>query len=143
MHNKIFLSSDHGGFNLKKFIINFLNVNKYEFEDLGSFSLEPVDYSDYANLMAKSIKDSIYARGILLCGTGIGISIAANRHAHIRAALCTSLEMACKSRKHNDANVLVLGGRIISDSIAKDIVIKFLNTEFEEGRHRIRVDKLK
>ena len=143
MHNKIFLSSDHGGFNLKKLIINFLVFNNYELEDLGSFSLEAVDYSDYANLMAKSIKDNINARGILICGTGIGISIAANRHAHIRAALCTSLEMASKSRKHNDANVLVLGERIINDILAKDIVIEFLNTHFEEGRHRLRVNKLK
>ena len=142
MHNKIFLSSDHGGFHLKTFIIKFLNNNNYDAEDLGSFSLEPVDYSDYANLMAKSIKKNLNARGILFCGTGIGISIAANRHSHIRAALCTNVEMASKSRKHNDANVLALGGRIIDDNIAKEIVIEFLNAQFEEGRHRLRVNKI-
>ena len=142
MHNKIFLSSDHGGFNLKTSINKFLNDKNYDVVDLGSFSLEPVDYPDYANLMAKNIKNNINARGILLCGTGIGISIAANRYSHIRAALCTNVEMASKSRRHNDANVLALGGRIIDDSIAKEIVIEFLNTQFEEGRHRLRVNKI-
>ena len=142
MYNKIFLSSDHGGFNLKTSINKFLNDNHYDVVDLGSFSLESVDYPDCASLMAKNIKNNINARGILFCGTGIGISIAANRYPHIRAALCTNVEMASKSRKHNDANVLSLGGRIIDDNIAKEIVIKFLNTHFEEGRHRLRVDKI-
>ena len=142
MHNKIFLSSDHGGFNLKTSINKFLNDKNYDVVDLGSFSLESVDYPDYANLMAKNIKNNINARGILFCGTGIGISIAANRYAHIRAALCTNVEMASKSRRHNDANVLALGGRIIDDNIAKEIVIEFLNTQFEEGRHRLRVNKI-
>ena len=142
MHNKIFLSSDHGGFNLKTSINKFLNDNNYDVVDLGSFSLESVDYPDYANLMAKNIKNNINARGILFCGTGIGISIAANRYTHIRAALCTNVEMASKSRRHNDANVLALGGRIIDVSIAKKIVIEFLNTQFEEGRHLLRVNKI-
>ena len=142
MYNKIFLSSDHGGFNLKTSIYKFLNDHHYDVTDLGSFSLESVDYPDYANLMAKNIKNNMNARGILFCGTGIGISIAANRYPHIRAALCTNVEMASKSRKHNDANVLSLGGRITNDNIAKEIVIKFLNTHFEEGRHRLRVDKI-
>jgi ribose 5-phosphate isomerase B len=92
--------------------------------------------------MAKNIKNNINSFGILFCGTGIGVSIAANRHSHIRAALCTSVEMASKSRKHNDANVLALGGRILNNLIIKDIVFQFLNTDFEEGRHRLRVNKL-
>ena len=142
MHNKIFLSSDHGGFNLKTSINKFLNDNNYDVVDLGSFSLESVDYPEYANLMAKSIKNNINARGILFCGTGIGISIAANRYSHIRAALCTNVEMASKSRRHNDANVLALGERILDVGIAKEIVIEFLNTQFEEGRHRLRVNKI-
>ena len=142
MNNKIFLSSDHGGFKLKTSINKFLNDKNYDVVDLGSFSLESVDYPDYANLMAKNIENNINARGILFCGTGIGISIAANRYTHIRAALCTNVEMASKSRKHNDANVLALGGRIIDDGIAKEIVIEFLNTRFEEGRHRLRVNKI-
>ena len=142
MNNKIFLSSDHGGFHLKTSINNFLNDKSYDVVDLGSFSSESVDYPDYANLMAKNIKNNINARGILFCGTGIGISIAANRYSHIRAALCTNVKMASKSRKHNDANVLALGGRIIDVIIAKEIVIEFLNTQFEEGRHRLRVNKI-
>lgn len=142
MNKKIFLSSDHGGFELKKSVLNFLKEDNYDVEDLGCFSLESVDYPDYANLIAKSIKNNINSYGILFCGTGIGVSIAANRHSHIRAALCTSVEMASKSRKHNDANVLALGGRILNNLIIKDIVFQFLNTDFEEGRHRLRVNKL-
>ena len=142
MNKKIFLSSYHGGFELKTSVMNFLKEDNYDVEDLGCFSLESVDYPDYANLMAKSIKNNINSYGILFCGTGIGVSIAANRHSHIRAALCTSVEMASKSRKHNDANVLALGGRILNNLIIKDIVFQFLNTDFEEGRHRLRVNKL-
>ena len=142
MNKKIFLSSDHGGFELKTSVLNFLKEDNYDVEDLGCFSLESVDYPDYANLIAKSIKNNINSFGILFCGTGIGVSIAANRHSHIRAALCTSVEMASKSRKHNDANVLALGGRILNNLIIKDIVFQFLNTDFEEGRHRLRVNKL-
>ena len=142
MNKKIFLSSDHGGFELKKSVLNFLKEDNYDVEDLGCFSFESVDYPDYANLMANSIKNNINSFGILFCGTGIGVSIAANRHSHIRAALCTSVEMASKSRKHNDANVLALGGRILNNLIIKDIVFQFLNTDFEEGRHRLRVNKL-
>ena len=142
MNKKIFLSSDHGSFELKTSVMNFLKEDNYDVEDLGCFSLESVDYPDYANLMAKSIKNNINSYGILFCGTGIGVSIAANRHSHIRAALCTSVEMASKSRKHNDANVLALGGRILNNLIIKDIVFQFLNTDFEEGRHRLRVNKL-
>ena len=142
MNKKIFLSSDHGGFELKTSVINFLKEGNYDVEDLGCFSLESVDYPDYANLMAKNIKNNINSFGILFCGTGIGVSIAANRHSHIRAALCTSVEMASKSRKHNDANVLALGGRILNNLVIKDIVFQFLNTDFEEGRHRLRVNKL-
>ena len=142
MNKKIFLSSDHGGFELKTSVMNFLKEDNYDVEDLGCFSLESVDYTDYANLMAKSIKNNINSFGILFCGTGIGVSIAANRHSHIRAALCTSVEMASKSRKHNDANVLALGGRILNNLVIKDIVFQFLNTDFEEGRHRLRVNKL-
>ncbi|MDB9870995.1 ribose 5-phosphate isomerase B [Alphaproteobacteria bacterium] len=142
MNKKIFLSSDHGGFELKKSVLNFLKEDNYDVEDLGCFSLESVDYPDYANLIAKSIKNNINSFGILFCGTGIGVSIAANRHSHIRAALCTSVEMASKSRKHNDANVLALGGRILNNLVIKDIVFQFLNTDFEEGRHRLRVNKL-
>jgi len=142
MFNKIFLSSDHGGFELKEKVKSFLIDNNFEYEDLGCSSLEPVDYPDYAKLLSKKIKDNNNSKGILFCGTGIGISMAANRFPHIRAALCTSVEMASKSRKHNDANVLALGGRILEDKLALEIVKEFLQTDFEAGRHSLRVDKI-
>jgi len=142
MFNKIFLSSDHGGFELKEKVKSFLIDNNFEYEDLGCSSLEPVDYPDFAKLLSKKIKDKNDSKGILFCGTGIGISMAANRFPHIRAALCTSVEMASKSRKHNDANVLALGGRILEDKLALEIVKEFLQTDFEAGRHSLRVDKI-
>jgi ribose 5-phosphate isomerase B len=142
MLNKIFLSSDHAGFELKEKVKSFLIDNNFEYEDLGCSSLEPVDYPDYAKLLSKKIKDKNNSKGILFCGTGIGISMAANRFPHIRAALCTSVEMASKSRKHNDANVLALGGRILEDKLALQIVEEFLYTDFEAGRHNLRVDKI-
>ena len=142
MLNKIFLSSDHAGFELKEKVKSFLIDNNFEYEDLGCSSLEPVDYPDYAKLLSKKIKDKRNSKGILFCGTGIGISMAANRFPHIRAALCTSVEMASKSRKHNDANVLALGGRILEDKLALEIVKEFLQTDFEAGRHSLRVDKI-
>ena len=142
MFNKIFLSSDHGGFELKEKVKGLLIDYNFEYEDLGCYSLEPVDYPDFAKLLSKKIKDKNDAKGILFCGTGIGISMAANRFPHIRAALCTSVEMASKSRKHNDANVLALGGRILEEKLALAIVKEFLQTEFEAGRHSSRVDKI-
>ena len=142
MFNKIFLSSDHGGFELKEKVKSFLINNNFEYEDLGCSSLEPVDYPDFAKLLSKKLKDKNDSKGILFCGTGIGISMAANRFPHIRAALCTSVEMASKSRKHNDANVLALGGRILEDKLALEIVKEFLQTEFEAGRHSLRVNKI-
>ena len=142
MFNKIFLSSDHGGFELKEKVKSFLIDNNFEYEDLGCSSLEPVDYPDFAKLLSNKIKDKNNSKGIIFCGTGIGISIAANRFPHIRAALCTSVDMASKSRKHNDANVLALGGRILEDKLALEIVKEFLQTDFEAGRHSVRVDKI-
>ena len=142
MFNKIFLSSDHGGFELKEKVKGFLIDNNFEYEDLGCFSLEPVDYPDFAKLLSKKLKDKNDSKGILFCGTGIGISMAANRFLHIRAALCTSVEMASKSRKHNNANVLALGGRILEEKLAFEIVNEFLQTDFEAGRHSLRVDKI-
>ena len=142
MFNKIFLSSDHAGFELKEKVKSFLIDNNFVYEDLGCSSLEPVDYPDFAKLLSKKIKDKNDSKGIIFCGTGIGISMAANRFPHIRAALCTSVEMASKSRKHNNANVLVLGGRILEDKLALEIVKEFLRTDFEAGRHSLRVNKI-
>ena len=142
MLKKIFLSSDHGGFRLKELIKDLLIKNNYTLKDLGCFSLDAVDYPDYAKLLSDKLETDSKAQGILFCGTGIGISMAANRFTHVRAALCTSIEMASKSRKHNNANVLALGGRILEENLAFDIVNEFLNTDFEAGRHSIRVDKI-
>ena len=142
MINKIFLSSDHAGFELKEKVKDFLIDNSFEYEDLGCSSLEPVDYPDFAKILSKKIKNKDNSKGILICGTGIGISMAANRFPHIRAALCTSVEMASKSRKHNNANVLALGGRILEDKLALEIVKEFLQTDFEAGRHSLRVNKI-
>ena len=141
MNKKIFLASDHGGFSLKNSIFFFLKEQNIKVVDLGCKSLDPVDYPDYAQLLASKIEDN-NSFGIIFCGTGIGISIAANRFSQIRAALCTSVEMASMSRKHNNANVLALGGRIITKELAKEIVFKFLNTKFEEGRHLLRINKI-
>ena len=142
MFKKIVLSSDHGGFNLKETVKNFLINKNFEVEDVGCDSLDPVDYPDFAKMLSDKLKNNKNAVGILFCGTGIGISMAANRFKHIRAALCTSVEMASKSRKHNDANVLALGGRILAEDLALDIVEEFLKTEFEAGRHSLRVNKI-
>ena len=142
MVSKIFLSSDHAGFELKEKVKNFFANNSIHFEDLGCTSLEPVDYPDYAKILSKKLINLDESKGILFCGTGIGISMAANRFPHIRAALCTSVEMASKCRKHNDANVLALGGRILDHKLALEIVKEFLNTDFEAGRHSLRVDKI-
>ena len=142
MINKIFLSSDHGGFELKEKVKVFLKDNSFKYEDLGCSSLEPVDYPDFAKILSKKINNKDNYKGILFCGTGIGISMAANRFPHIRAALCTSVEMASKSRKHNNANVLALGGRILEDKLALEIVKEFLQTDFEAGRHSLRVNKI-
>ena len=142
MLKKIFLASDHGGYKLKELVKVFLIKNNYTTDDLGCFSLDAVDYPDYAKILSDKLKTYSNSQGILFCGTGIGISMAANRFTHIRAALCTSIEMASKSRKHNNANVLALGGRLLEDNLAIDIVNEFLNTDFEAGRHSIRVDKI-
>tara|TARA_B100001094_G_C17390119_1_gene420887 strand:- start:7 stop:435 length:429 start_codon:yes stop_codon:yes gene_type:complete len=142
MLKKIFLSSDHGGYKLKELVKVFLIKNNYTIEDLGCFSLDAVDYPDYAKILSDKLKTYPNSQGILFCGTGIGISMAANRFTHIRAALCTSIEMASKSRKHNNANVLALGGRVLEENLALDIVDEFLNTDFEAGRHSLRVNKI-
>ena len=142
MLKKIFLSSDHGGYRLKELIKDLLINDNYTIKDLGCFSLDAVDYPDYAKLLSDKLETDFNSQGILFCGTGIGISMAANRYSHIRAALCTTVEMASKSRKHNNANVLALGGRILTDKLAIDIVYEFLNTDFEAGRHILRVNKI-
>ena len=139
---KIALSNDHGGTELKVFISNYLKKLNYEIINLGTDSTASVDYPDYAYSVAQLIKEESIDFGILVCGSGIGISIAANRYSHIRAALCNDVKSCELSRLHNDANILVLGGRIIKHDVALKCVDKFLSTEFEGGRHIKRIDKL-
>ena len=139
---KISIGSDHAAFLVKEKLISYLENKGLEIQDLGTNSEDSVDYPIFGQKVSQSILNGNSDRGIVICGTGIGISMAANRFPHIRAALCTSVEMASKSRKHNDANVLALGGRILEDKLALEIVKEFLQTDFEAGRHSLRVDKI-
>jgi ribose 5-phosphate isomerase B len=138
----IAIASDHGGFELKALLADHLRSKGFEVLDLGTHSSEAVDYPDIAKTLVGAFHAGNAKRGILMCGSGIGISIAANRHPEIRAALCHDMTTARLSRQHNDANVLVMGGRTIGIEIAKDCVDVFLVTAFEGGRHARRVGKL-
>lgn len=140
MKRKIAIAADHGGYNHKDAIKQ--KFDSVEWVDLGTDSAASVDYPDYAHKLADILKSGEADTGILICGTGIGISIAANRHQHIRAALCTNSTMARLTRQHNNANVLALGERIVGLELAYDIVEAFLNTEFEGGRHENRICKI-
>jgi ribose 5-phosphate isomerase B len=139
---KLVIASDHAGFDFKASLKDSLAGQGYEVVDLGAHSTDSVDYPDIAAALAGAIRDGTADRGILICGTGIGISIAANRHAGIRAALCHDTTGARLSRQHNDANVLVMGARVTGIEVAKDCVATFLATPFEGGRHSRRVDKM-
>ncbi len=138
----IILGSDHGGFALKEYIKEFLKSKDIPHEDLGTFSEESVDYPDYAIKVAQMVANDPSSQGILCCGTGIGMSIAANKIQGIRAALCQDLFCAQMSRKHNDANILCLGARIIDKELALKIVQTFLTTKFDGGRHSNRLNKI-
>jgi len=138
----IAIGCDHGGFGLKKEVVHSLEQSGHTVIDLGCHSEDSVDYPDYADKVCLAINDGRCARGILICGTGIGMSIAANRHRHIRAALCHEAVTAKLSREHNDANVLCLGGRVLGISIALDIVRVWLATEFAGGRHLRRISMM-
>ncbi len=137
---KILIASDHAGFLLKESLIKKLKDN-FDFEDLGTKSTESVDYPDYAHKLSEKVSSSISARGVLICGSGIGMSMVANRYKNIRAALCTNEEMAKLSKQHNNANVLVLGSRLISEEEAIKCLLMFFNTNFEGDRHQARLDK--
>lgn len=140
----IAIASDHTGFELKTQIINFLQARALNILDLGTINgQETVDYPDYADKMVEEIISETVNIGILICGTGIGMSIAANRSSVIRAALCSNEFMAERARSHNNANILVLGSKIVSGKLALEIVDKFLATKFEGGRHARRLDKIK
>ena len=139
---KILIASDHAGYEMKAAVERILKARGYEYEDMGTNSPESTDYADYAHPLAEKVSDGEAERGILLCGTGLGMSYAANRHPHVRAAVAWAPEIAALARQHNDANVLVLPSRFISNKQAEEIVDAFLNSKFEGGRHARRVDKI-
>ncbi len=138
----IAIGADHAGYQLKDQLVEDLRAMDVEVLDMGTNSDASVDYPDYGYAVANAVATGKAKRGILICGSGVGISIAANRHPGIRAALCTHGEVARLSREHNDANVLALGARITGIEIARECVRQFLTTEFAGGRHQRRVDKL-
>ncbi|MGN1124862.1 MAG: ribose 5-phosphate isomerase B [Candidatus Gastranaerophilaceae bacterium] len=139
---KIAIGSDHGGFHLKSTIITYLEQTGYEVIDYGTHSTESCDYPVYAKAVAKSVANGETEKGILVCGSGIGVSIAANKVKGIRAALCHEAYSAMLSRLHNNSNVLCLGERITGESLALDIVGTWLKSEYEGGRHQKRLDML-
>lgn len=140
--NKIIIGCDHGGLELKKEIIKHLNGRNIETVDIGTYTSESCNYPDYAKALCKRIQSGEFERGILVCGTGIGMSIAANKHKGIRAACCSDTFSARMTRMHNDANVLCLGGRVVGPGLACDMVDLFVDTDFQGGRHTQRVAML-
>ena len=139
---KIFISSDHAGYNLKENIKAFLKKKKYNFIDLGPKNNNRVDYPEYAHEVAKKVKKNNNYRGILVCGSGIGMNITANKHKNIRAAQCYNRKSAKLSRLHNDANIITLGSRLLSKKNALNYISIFLKTKFEGGRHQKRIKKI-
>ena len=138
--DKIIIGCDHGGFELKQEVISHLTKRGIEVTDVGTYSVDSCNYPDYACAVCKRIQSEEFERGILICGTGIGISIAANKHNGIRAACCSDTFSARMTRMHNNANVLCFGGRVVGSGLACDMVDLFIDTEFEGGRHQARVD---
>ncbi len=137
---KISIGCDHAGFEVKEMILNILYELDYEIIDFGTNSSESVDYPIYGIKVGQSIVNKHADRGIVVCGSGIGISIAANKVRGIRAALCSTVEHAILSRKHNNANVLAIGARLTNNEKIKEIVVNWLNTSFEGGRHQERIN---
>lgn len=138
---KIIIASDHAGYELKESIIKHFDSG-FEWENAGTYSSDSVDYPDYAHPLAEKVAKGEYKYGILICGTGNGIGMTANKHAGVRAALCWNTEIAALARQHNDANVLVLPARFILKEDAFKIVERFFSTAFEGGRHLRRVEKI-
>ena len=142
MAERIPIASDHAGFEMKEHLRATLEKMGYEVEDIGTHSAASTDYPDYAHPLATKVETGEAKRGVLLCGTGLGMSYAANRHHGVRAAVVWSPEIATYARSHNDANVLVLPARFVSEADADAILKNFLETPFEGGRHQKRVDKI-
>ena len=140
---KIAIGSDHAGFGLKEDVLELLKGLNHEIVDCGTYSTESVDYPDFGEKVSKMVSAGEVERGILICGTGLGMSMVANKFPNVRAALCNDLFSARMSRLHNDANVLVLGGRIIGKDLASEIVSTWMSTAFEGDRHMRRLNKIK
>jgi ribose 5-phosphate isomerase B len=138
----ISIGADHAGFNLKGKIIQFLESKGYDVKDFGCFSEESIDYPDFAHPVAEMVEENTGMLGILICGSGNGINMTANKHKGIRSALCWNAEIAELARQHNDANIVALPARFISEQEALEIVETFLGTAFEGGRHQRRIDKI-
>lgn len=140
---KLAIGCDHGGFELKEEVLKFIKtVANIEVSDLGPAGKESVDYPDYGAKVAEAVSNGAMDRGILICGTGIGMSMVANRYPNVRAALCHDHFTALMSREHNDANVLVMGERVLGKGVALEIVKTWLDTPFAGGRHQKRLDKI-
>lgn len=139
---RVAIGSDHGGFNLKAEIIGYLKEKQIDYHDFGTYSLDSVDYPDFARIVADAVAGEDCDRGILCCGTGIGVCIAANKVAGIRAALCHDTFSARMASEHNNANIITLGERVIGPGLACDIVDAWLNSEFAGGRHARRIEKI-
>jgi ribose 5-phosphate isomerase B len=138
----IIIGADHAAYDLKETVKAFLLDRGIDVQDVGTSDKNSVDYPDFGIMVASAVANGKFTRGILLCGTGIGMSIVANKFPYVRAALCNDVFSATMSRRHNDANVLVMGGRIIGDILALEIVRTWIETPFEGGRHQIRLDKI-
>ena len=136
------IGSDHGGFELKQEILALLKENGFEYKDFGCYDESSIDYPDVAKPVAKAVLDGTIGKGILICGTGIGISITANKFKGIRCALCSDHFSAVATREHNDANILCFGERVVGKGVIEDMIEVFANTEFEGGRHAGRVAKI-
>ena len=138
----IIIGSDHAGFPMKAKVKAFLQDRGIEVEDAGTYSEESVDYTDFGKKVAHNVSDGAFERGILICGTGLGMSMVANRFRGVRAALVNDLFSTIMSRRHNDSNILVMGGRVIGEGLALEMVDVFLKTPFEGGRHQVRLDQI-
>lgn len=140
--SKIVIGADHAGFEYKEVVKSYLEKNKVEIIDVGTYSLESCDYSDYAHAAAREIENGSVEFGILICGSANGVAITANKHQKIRAALCWQNEIASLARRHNNANIICLPARFVTIDEAEEMVHTFLTTDFEGGRHQKRVDKI-
>lgn len=138
----IAIGCDHAGFDCKEDLISFLEGEKMTFRDFGTFNKDSVDYPDFAHPVSKAVESGEYAFGILLCGSANGVAITANKHTGVRAAVCWGEELAELARKHNNANIICIPARFITDGIAEKMLDTFMNTAFEGGRHEKRVGKI-